>query len=71
MATTLLLIYNTLEAIQYTRAIPNFTILAQYVLYNDETHRYIEHVLYRLENIMIAFEHHRLIDFKLCQSTFN
>ena len=31
----------------------------------------MEHALYRLEKTMIAFEHHRLIDSKLCQPTFN
>ncbi len=66
-----LLIYDTPEAIQCTQAILDFTMLAQYVLYDDETVRYIEHALYRLENTKIAFEHHRPIKSKLCQPPFN
>ena len=31
----------------------------------------MEHALYRLEKTKIAFEHHQLIDSKLCQPTFN
>ena len=31
----------------------------------------MEYALYRLEKTKIAFEHHRLIDSKLCQPTFN
>ncbi len=46
-------------------------MLAQYVSYDNETLRYIEHVLYRLENTRIAFEHHQPIDSKLCPPTFN
>ncbi len=48
-AATFLLIYNSPEAIQYTRAILDFTILAQYVLHDDKTLQYMEHALYRLE----------------------
>ena len=33
--------------------------------------RYMEHKLYSLEKIKIAFEHHRPINFKLCWPTFN
>ncbi len=44
-----LLIYDALEAIQYTWTILDFTILAQYVSHDDETLRYMEHALYRLE----------------------
>lgn len=57
MATTLLLVYDSLEAIQYTWAILDFTILAQYLLYNKETLRYIEYIFYRLENTKIGFKH--------------
>ncbi len=46
-------------------------MLAQYVSHDDEMLCYIEHALYRLENIKIAFEHHRLSDSKLCWPTFN
>ena len=46
-------------------------MLAQYVLHDDKTLRYIEHALYRLEKIKITFEYHRLINSKLCQPTFN
>lgn len=34
--TTFLLIYNTLESIKYAQAIFNFTILAQYISYNNK-----------------------------------
>ncbi len=46
-------------------------ILAQYVSQDEETLCYMEHVLYRLEKIKIAFEQHWSIDSKLCRSTFN
>ena len=71
VAATLLLIQNTPEAIQCARAILDFTMLAQYVSHDDETLRYMEHALYRLEKTKIAFEHHRPIDAKLCRPTFN
>ena len=32
---------------------------------------YRKHALYKLEKTKIAFEHHRLIDVKLCRPTFN
>ncbi len=46
-------------------------MLAQYVSHDDKTLRYIEYVLYRLENTKIAFEHHQPINSKLCRPTFN
>ena len=58
-------IYDTPEAIQCARAILNFTMLAQYVLYNDKTLFYIEHTLYKLEKTKIAFKHYWPIDSKL------
>ena len=66
-----LLIQNALEAIQCAWAILNFTMLAQYVSHDDETLRYMEHALYRLEKTKIAFKHYRSIDAKLCRPTFN
>ncbi len=66
-----LLIHDALEAIQCAQAILDFSMLAQYILYDNKTLRYIKHTLYRLENTKIAFEHHRPIDSKLYQSTFN
>ncbi len=63
---TPLLIHDAPEAIQCTRAILDFIMLAQYVLYNEETLRYMEHALYRLEKTKITFEQHRPIDSKLC-----
>ena len=71
VAATPLLIQNAPEAIQCARAILDFTMLAQYVSHDDETLRYMEHALYRLEKTKIAFEHHRPIDSKLCRPTFN
>ena len=60
-----LLIQNAPEAIQYSRAILDFTMLAQYVLHDDKTLQYMEHALYRLGKTKIAFEYHRPIDLKL------
>ena len=71
VAATPLLIQNAPEAIQCARAILDFTMLAQYVSHDDETLRYMEHALYRLEKTKIAFEYHRPIDAKLYWPTFN
>ena len=51
-----LLIYDTLEAIQYTQVILDFTMLAQYISHNKETLRYMEYVLYKLEKTKIVIE---------------
>ena len=66
MAVTLLLIYKAPKTIYYTIAILDFTILAQYILHNEEMLRYMEHVLYRLEKTKIAFEQYWPINSKLC-----
>ena len=66
VATTPLLIQNALEAIQCARAILDFMILTQYVSHDNETLRFIEHALYRLEKTKIVFKYHRPIDTKLC-----
>ena len=71
VAAMLLLIYDAPEVIQSTRAILDFIILAQYVLHDEETLRYIKHALYRLEKTKIAFEQYWPIDSKVCQPTFN
>ena len=71
MAATLLLIHNAPKTIQCAQVILDFIILAQYILYDNKTFRYMEYALYKLENTKIPFEHHRLIDSKLCQPTFN
>ncbi len=71
VATTPLLIHDALEAIQSTRVILDFTMLAQYVSHDDKTLHYMEHALYRLEKTKIAFEQHRPINSKLCWPTFN
>ena len=71
VAAMLLLIYDTSEAIQCAQAIFDFTRLAQYVLYDNETLRYMEHALYRVENTKIVFEHQQPIDSKLYLPTFN
>ncbi len=70
-AATPLLLHDVPEAIQCVRAILDFMMLAQYVSHDDETLRYMEHALYRLEKTKIAFESHRPIDAKLCRPTFN
>ena len=56
MAATPLLIHDVSEAIPYIWAILDFTILAQYVLYDEERFRYMEYALYRLEKTKMAFE---------------
>ena len=66
VATTSLLIHDAPEAIQYTCAILDFTILAQYGLHDNGTLCYIEHVLYRLKKTKIAFKQYQLINSKLC-----
>ncbi len=71
VAATPLLIHDAPEAIQCPRAILDFTILAQYVLHDEETLHYIELALYRLEKTKITFEQHWPIDSKLCRLTFN
>lgn len=71
VAAMFLLIYEALEAIKCAQAILDFTMLAQYVLHDKETFRYIEHALYKLEMTKIAFEQHRPIDSKLCRPIFN
>lgn len=58
MATTLILIYDNLEVIQYPGAILDFIILAQYISHDDETLCYMEHILYRLKNSKIVFEYY-------------
>ncbi len=49
LAATLLLIYDSLKVIQYARDILNFVMLAQYISYDNETLRYMKHILYNLE----------------------
>ena len=71
MATTHLLIYNTPETIQYARAILDFKMLAKYILHNNKTLCFIEHILYRLERRKITFEYNWPINSKLYQPTFN
>ena len=56
MAATTLLILDSSEAIQCAQTILDFTMLAQYVLNDKETLRYIEHKFYRLEKTKIVFE---------------
>ncbi len=64
-------IHDDLEAIQYAQVILNFIMLVQYISHNDKTLHYMKHILYKLKNTKIAFEYHWLINFKLCQPTFN
>ena len=71
VASTPLLIHDAPEAIQCARAILDFTMIAQYVLHDEETLRYMEHALYKLKKTKIAFEQHWPINFKLSQLTFN
>ena len=66
VAATSLLIHDALETIQYPQDILDFIMLAHYILHDEKTLRYIEHALYRLENIKITFEHYWPINSKLC-----
>ena len=68
---TPLLMQDALEAIYYTRAILDFTMLAQYLLHNNKRLFYMEHALYRFDKTKIAFENHYSINVKLFQPTFN
>lgn len=65
MTAILLLIHDVPKAIQYIGTILNFIILAQYISHNKKKLCYIEYVLYRLENIKIAFKYYWSIDSKL------
>ena len=50
-----LLMQDIPKAIYYGRAISDFTMLAQFLLHNNETLFYIEHALYGLYKTKIAF----------------
>lgn len=52
------------KTIYYTCAIHSFTIYAQYLLNNNETHFYKEHDLYNLDKMKIVLENHHLINVK-------
>lgn len=69
--TITLLIQNAPKAIYYTCTIFDFTMLAQYLLYNNEILLYIEHTLYRLDKTKVIFQNCFLIDTKLFQLIFN
>lgn len=71
IVTTLLLIQYTPEAIHYTCAILDFTMLAQYLSHNNKSFLYMNHASYRLDKTKIIFENLCSIDAKLFQSTFN
>ena len=71
VATTLLLIYDALEPIQYTQAILDFTILAQYISHDNKTLRHIQHVLYKLKKTKIVLKHYWPINSKLYRLIFN
>lgn len=71
MATTLLPIHDAPKVIQFTQAILDFTMLAQYILHDRKTLRYMKHTLCKLEKTKITFEQYRLINSKLYQSTLN
>ncbi len=70
-AATPLLIQDVLETIHCACTIPDFTILAQYPLHDNETFSYMEHALYRLDKTKITFENNRPINAKLFRPTFN
>ena len=71
MVVTPLLIHDAVETIQYAQTILDFTMLAQYVLHNNETLHYMKHALYRLEKRKITFKYYWPINSKLCQLTSN
>lgn len=63
-ATTLLFIENAPKSIYCIRSIFNFIIFAQYPLHNNEAHFYLDHTLYKLDKIKIAFVNHYSINVK-------
>ena len=64
------LIKAILETIHCTGVILDFTMLVQYLSYNNETLFYIKYALYKLDKTKIAFENHNLIDANLFRQTF-
>lgn len=64
-------IQNALDAIQFTWAIFDFTILAQYISYINKMLWYMEHALYKPKKIRITLKHYWPIELKLCWPTFN
>ena len=54
----LLLIQNAPKAIPCAQAIFDFIMLAQYVLYDNKTLKYMKHALYRLKKTKITFDHY-------------
>ncbi len=71
VAATFLLIQDAPKTNYCTRAILDFTMLAQYLSHNDKTLSYIEHILYRFHKTKIEFENYCSIDSKLFWLTFN
>ena len=60
-----LLIHDAPETIHCVCTIFDFTMLAQYLLHDNETLSYIDHALYLLHKTKIAFENHCPINAKL------
>ena len=46
-------------------------MLAQYILHDKKSFRYIEYVFYRLKRTKIVFEQYYPTNFKLCWLTFS
>ena len=51
----LLLSIKELAAMHCTQAIVDFILIVQYKTYNSETLHYIEHALYKIDKIKVAF----------------
>lgn len=71
VAATFLLIQNRPKTIYCIRVILDFTILTQYLLYENKTFFYIEYALYKLDKTKITFENHYSIYIKLFRPTLN
>ena len=53
------------------RAIVDFILMAQYKTHDDETLRYMEQALYRIDKMKVAFKALRLIDKLTNEGYFN
>jgi hypothetical protein len=58
-------------AMHCTRAIVDFILLAQYKTHDDETLRYLDHALYRIDKTKVAFKALRPVDKATDEGYFN
>jgi hypothetical protein len=58
-------------AMHCARAIIDFILLAQYKTHNDETLRYLDHALYRIDKTKVVFKQFRPVDKVTAEGHFN